>query len=163
MTRYTDLQFVQDDEGIFDLIIDEDAGDFVTTDGLESAILVSLFSDRRAASDEVPDPRRRRGWIGNLIAEVPGDNAGSGLWLYEQKRLSGDVIAGLRTEAEQALEWMVDQAVANGVSARVVAVPANRQVLLSVDLTETSGDVTSRSYRLADATRQGIIARLGAV
>lgn len=161
--RYTDLHVEQDEEGIFDIWIDFDNSDFGLTEGLESAVLASLFSDRRAAKDEVPDPMRRRGWIGNLVAEVHGDNFGSGLWLYEQKRLSGDVVIGLRLEAEQALMWMVEQSLATGVSARVVAVAANRQVLLSIDLTETSGDVTSRAYRLADATRHGIIARLGAV
>lgn len=163
MTRYVDLNFEQDTEGIFDLVIDVDAKDLDTTDGLETAILVSLFSDRRAAADEVRDPLRRRGWIGNLIAEVPNDNFGSGLWLYEQKRLTGDVLAGLRTEAEQALDWMVDEGLATSTAAKVVAAPERRQVYLSVDLFEPSGDATNRAYRLADATRQGIIARLGAV
>ena len=59
MTRYVDLAYAQDDEGVFDLVIDEDMADFDTTDGLESAIVVSLFSDRRAYRDEVGDPMKR--------------------------------------------------------------------------------------------------------
>lgn len=161
--RYVDLMVRQDDEGIFDLVIDAAAQDFATDDGLEPAIIASLFSDRRATRDEVADPMKRRGWIGNLLADVPGDNFGSGLWLYEQKRLSGDVVVGLRMEAEQALDWMNDVGLATGVDARVIAVPEKRQTLLAISITETSGDVTSKAYRLADATRRGLVARLGAV
>jgi len=159
--RYTDILLEQDDEGIWDLVFTDDETDIKVDDGLEAAIVTSLFSDRRAAPDEVTNPMRRRGWIGNLVAEVPGDNFGSGLWLYEQARLHGPVIAGVRTEAEQALDWMVGQGIVTSVDARVVADPESRRLFLAIDLTQTSGDETSRAYRLADATHRRIIARLG--
>ena len=162
MSRYVDLYVEQDSDGFFDLVIDEDTADLTTTEGLESSIIASLFSDRRAAADEgISNPLQRRGWIGNMIAEVPGDNFGSGLWLYEQKRLTQEVATGLRLEAEQALDWMVEQSLATSVAAKVVMVPKERQALLAIDLVETSGDVTSRAYRLADATQRGVIARIG--
>ena len=161
MARFIDLQVRQDSDGIFDLVIDEPAADFAVVDGLEPAIIASLFSDRRAASDEVSDPLKRRGWIGNLVSEVAGDNFGSGLWLYEQRRLSGDVISGLRLEAEQSMAWMIDMRLAAGVEARVLAVPAKRQTLMAIDIIETSGDTTSFAYRLADATQRGLAANIG--
>jgi 2-oxoglutarate dehydrogenase complex dehydrogenase (E1) component-like enzyme len=65
-------------------------------------------------------------------------------------------------EAEQALDWMLQQGLATSVEARVVPVPSERAVYLDIDISEPSGDVTSRAYRLADATQRGIIARLGA-
>ena len=160
--RYTDLDFDQgEDDALFDLIIDPDTKDFAVTDGLEAAILTSVFSDRRARDDEVRDPMKRRGWIGNTVAEVPGDNFGSGLWLYEQKRLSSDVAVGLRNEAQQSLDWMVDQDLISHSSASIVAVPDRRQTYLTIKLFEPGGGATERAYRLADATRNGRLVTLG--
>ena len=160
MSSYTDLAYVRDAEGDYDLAIDPATGDLVVTQGLESALFVSLFSDRRARADEVADALKRRGWIGNLVAEVPGDNHGSGLWLYEQRRLTGETVAGLRLEAEHALEWMAQEGLIRTASARLVTDPANRRVTLLIDLTEPDGGTTSRAFALADATRQGALVRI---
>ncbi len=161
MTKYTDLAYEQDDEGIFDLIIDEDQADFETTDGLESAIVVSVFSDRRAYKDEVGDPMRRRGWIGDLVSEVPGDLHGSGLWLYEQSRLTQEVVTGVRQEAEQCLEWMIQEDLVLSVSAAVASDPVKRQLRLVITTSSPTGGTSVRAYELANATRNGTLARLG--
>lgn len=161
-TRYTDLDCEQGEDGLFDLIIDETTRDFVVADGLEGAIITSLFSDRRAREDEVTDPMKRRGWIGDLVAEVPADRFGSGLWLYEQHRMTADVAAGVRSEAEQALDWMVGEELARSVAAKVTADPANRRIYLHIDLYEPTGGGTTRAYLLADRTRNGRLAAIGA-
>lgn len=160
MARYTDLAFAQDAEGIFDFVIDTSARDLTVQNGLEAAFVVSLFSDRRAASDEVADPLKRRGWIGNLVSEVAGDNHGSGLWLYEQSRLTGETVAGIKSEAIQSLEWMIDEGLIGSVDATTLSDPRKRQIILLIPVTEPSGETMTRAYRLADATVQGIIARL---
>lgn len=161
MSRFTDLEVEQDADGIFDLVIDEAAQDFMLADGLEAAIITSVFSDRRARADEVPDATKRRGWIGNLVSEVPGDNFGSGLWLYEQSRLTAATENGVRTEAQQALDWMTDEALISYSVAFTRADPVTRQVYLYIQLFEPSGDATERAYRLADATHTGRLATLG--
>lgn len=153
--RFIDLQVREDDEGIFDLVLDGD--DFAIEEGVETALIVSLFSDRRAASDEVSDPLKRRGWIGNQVAEVPGDNFGSGLWLYDQSRLDPQSANGLRLEAMQALEWMIDEGLATDVEAAVEAVQGRRTTILAVDLGQTSGNPLSKAYRLADSTQRGLL------
>lgn len=158
--RFTDIAFEQDADGMFDLTIDESTGDFVLTGGLETAVIVSLFSDRRARKDEVADPMLRRGWDGDLVPDVPGDVHGSGLWLYEQRRLGPGDYGGVRIEAETALAWMVGEGLARSASAAVTPVPAKRQLQLRVTLTEPDGGVTSKAYVLADATRAGLIAKL---
>ena len=82
-----DLEHTIDAEGSFDLVIEN--GDFKTSAGLESPLVVSLFSDRRAFDDEgISDPLRRRGWLGSTIAGGTDHNFGSGLWLYEQARMT---------------------------------------------------------------------------
>lgn len=159
---FTDLAYEQDAEGHYDLVIDEDVGDLAVTQGLDSALLVSLFSDRRARDDEVADPRRRRGWIGDLVAEVPGDVHGSGLWLYEQHRLDGETAVGVRLEAEAAVDWFVEERLVSTVQAEVVAVPADRQIVLLARIGHPNGSVDVKAFRLADATTRRILFKSGA-
>lgn len=159
MSRYTDLAYEQDDsDGIFDFVIED--GDLVVTDGLESAIVVSLFSDRRADESEVGNPRHRRGWIGDLVSGEPQDRHGSGLWLYEQRRLTDAVATGVRVEAEQAMDWMVEEDFITYASGEVLKIPSQRQINLVMTLHFLDGSETSYAYVLADATRSGTIARL---
>lgn len=154
---YTDLAFARDEEGLYDLVLDEANRDMKVTQGLESAVMVSLFSDRRAAADEVSDPLRRRGWIGNLVAEVNGDNHGSGLWLYDQRRLTPAVATGIRREAEAALEWMREEQLASTVSAQVVSDPAKRSARLVVGVADPVGTTAQKARSLIERTRRGLV------
>lgn len=156
---FTDFATTRDAEGVYDLVIDANARELGTTGGFETAIACSLFSDRRAFSDEVADPLHRRGWIGNLVADVPSDNYGSGLWLYEQRRMSGDVRASLRMEIIQSLEWMVNQRLILSIDATVTFNPAKRQTTVAVSAVDKLGGVSVRSYEIWQRTGAGQIAR----
>lgn len=160
MDRFTDLAVAADDEGIYDIQIDVAARDLNLTRGLESASFVSLFSDRRARPDEVANPMKRRGWIGDLVSAVPDDRHGSGVWLYEQSRLTGDVVASLRLEAEASHAWMVGEGLAKTVYASIKPDSAQRNASIIITVTAPSGNVTSRSYVLVAATQTGLLARL---
>ena len=152
MQNFTDLAFAADDEGIYDLVIDANARDFKLTAGLESASFVSLFSDRRARADAVA------GWIGNLLSDVPNDNFGSGLWLYEQRRLTDDVIAGVRSEAEQSHAWMVDEGLAKYVIASITSNAWARSVEIVITIAEPEGNITKHAFPLIQATKTGLLA-----
>lgn len=161
-TTFTDLAYGQDADGHYDLVIDDEAGDFAVTQGLDSAIFVSLFSDRRAREDEVADPLRRRGWIGDLVAEVAGDVHGSGNWFYEQARLDDDTRLGLRDESEAALDWMVAERLARTVEASVAPVPDRRRSELFIRLGYPDGSEDVKAFSLADATVRRVLFRSAA-
>lgn len=154
---YTDLAYKQDNDGIFDLIIEN--GDFQLTEGFETALLVSLFSDRRAYQDEIADPVKRRGWIGDLVSELPGDRIGSGLWFYEQSRLTKDDENGVRDEAEKSLSWAVADNWITHAQAQTMQVPSKRTLKLNISLTMIDGGVSSYAFEVADATRRGSFVR----
>lgn len=149
---FTDVLMEQGEDGIYDLVIDEASGDFATTGGLETAILCSLFSDRRAEADEVADPWKRRGWIGNLLADTPADNYGSGLWLYEQRRATEDVRAALRLEVIQSLQWLVAAGLAVAIDALIAYNPAKRRVVITVFVTDKLGGVSQHSHTIWSRT-----------
>lgn len=155
---YTDLAFTQDEDGIFDLIIED--GDFKLTKGFETALLTSLFSDRRAYVDEVPNPLKRRGWIGDLVSETPGDKYGSGLWLkIRQSRLDKEDQNFVRDESEKCLQWAVNDRLLNYVQANTEAQPSKRSLKLNITLTALDGGVSSYAFEVANATRRGNLAR----
>jgi phage gp46-like protein len=158
MIKFTDVAVARDAEGVYDLVIDESARDIAVTSGLETPLFCSLFSDRRAAPDEVADPMRRRGWIGDLVADQPGQTYGSGLWLYEQRRASESVRSELRMEVLQSLEWLVDAGLAAGIDAQVAYDPRRRRVQIDVEVRDRLGGVSVKSFELWQATVQG---RLG--
>lgn len=159
MDTFSDLDFARDADGVYDLVIDEDTGDFQTTAGMRSALFVSLFSDRRARADEVADPLRRRGWIGDLYAEVPGDLHGSGIWLYNQRRMTGDVRQGVRLEAVNALAWLLQERLAQSVDAEIEHDDAARSLRLNVSIAAADGGVSQTSFELWNRTLAGELAR----
>jgi len=74
---------------------------------LETAILLSLFTDRLAeASDETPDGDRR-GWWG----DDPANLRGSRLWLLSRAKGPLNVVQRAQDYAAEALQWLITDGV----------------------------------------------------
>ena len=96
-----------------------DGGTLGTDEGLETAVLISLFTRRRALPDDVlPDPlgNNRGGWWGDLYPDVEGDLIGSRLWLLSRSKTTQTVMNQAKIYAEEALQWMVEDGVATSVT-----------------------------------------------
>jgi phage gp46-like protein len=93
--------------------------DLTPEQGMTTAVIISLFTDARAADDDVlPNPGGdRRGWWGDTYAAIPGDVQGSKLWLLDRGKQTPDVLVSAKQYAEAALQWLVDDGVAAGVVA----------------------------------------------
>ena len=89
--------------------------DLAGDDGLETAIILSLFTDRRALEDDpLPDGSDdRRGWWAD--AYVGQDHIGSRLWLLEREKDTREVVNRARDYAEEALQWLVEDGIALGI------------------------------------------------
>lgn len=85
-------------------------------EGLVTAVIISLFTDRQANPDDtLPNGKHRRGWWGDDFAGTPGDKIGSRLWLNESAKQLGSVLIKDREYAQEALQWLVDDGVASRV------------------------------------------------
>lgn len=86
---------------------------------LETAVLLSLFTDRRAGADDViPDGSGDpRGWWGNTGRTRP---LGSKLWLLERAKQTEETRLRARDYASEALAWLVDDGVADDVAVEAV-------------------------------------------
>jgi phage gp46-like protein len=86
-------------------------------DSLQTAIILSLFTDRRARDDEALPygVRDRRGWLGDELLGSQAGEWGSGLWLIYASKVTTDVLERARFAAQEALTWLVDTGVASRV------------------------------------------------
>lgn len=115
------------------------AGDLVTADDrlvagdpLETAVLISLFSDRRASGDDEHDGDRRGWWADNASHPI-----GSRLWLLHRAKTSAETVARAREYAEEALAWLVADGIASAV--RVEAARVGQVLRLSVTIERPGG------------------------
>lgn len=86
---------------------------------LASAVIVSLFTDKRAPEGWRPDEPDRRGWWGDgVAAEGRGlDPLGSHLWLLRNEVATDRIAEQARLYALEALAWLVRDRVAARVEA----------------------------------------------
>ncbi len=133
---------------LYDFSIDSN-GDIESEDFFDTAILVSLFAEKRANESEVLNPLFRRGWIGNEV--TPGFEIGSKIWLYEQSRLTNSVLNGITTATKQALQWLVDDGFAVSID-DVEAFVTETGINLTVIIRRPNSKVDKRYYTLWDNT-----------
>lgn len=96
---------------------------------LVRAVIISLFTWRRALPDDPLPGDQRMGWWGDSFATVAGDRIGSRLWLLSREKLTAQTVERAREYAREALAWLVE----DGVAARV-EVDAERQGLTTLAL-----------------------------
>ncbi|MGE4406035.1 phage GP46 family protein [Pseudomonas sp.] len=91
--------------------------DLSTDTGLATAVIISLFTDRRAdAGDQIPDGTAdRRGWWGDTYADEPGDRIGSKLWLLGREKQLAVTARRAEAFAREALQWLIEDGVARRV------------------------------------------------
>jgi phage gp46-like protein len=120
----------------------------VPDEPLVRAVIVSLFTWRRANPDDELPSTDLMGWWGDSYADVQGDRIGSRLWLLSRAVLTADTVRRAEEYVREALQWLLDDQVATSlqVSAQRVGLSA-----LSVSVLVTraeSGQVVS--LRFAD-------------
>ncbi|MEB0312149.1 phage GP46 family protein [Pseudomonas sp. 10B1] len=117
-------------------------GALASGDDLETAVLISVFSDRLAGDDDVlPDGSTdRRGFWGD--DDVP---LGSKLWLLDRSRLTTDVANTAKIYIEESLKWIIDDGVASSVKVTMSIAPPRTLGALVV-ITRGDGAVVSLSF-----------------
>ena len=139
----------------FDIQADPDLPTrYEETDGLDTAIRLSLFSDARAqAGDELPEGSGAfgedlRGWWGDVYLDDRGE-LGSRLWTLKRSKMTTATRQRARDYALQALEWLVDAGIASEIEVET-AVPDRGRLELYVTVIR-EGEVPSRFQYLWEA------------
>lgn len=88
-------------------------GDLKNDKGLETAIAISLFTDRRVNDEELPPLQTtKRGWWGDMFPEIDQDQIGSRLWTLERSKRTTETLRLAEDYAREALQWLLEDGVA---------------------------------------------------
>lgn len=107
------MSLILEASGAFQII----NNDLERDDGLETSVLISLFTDRRADIDDVlPDNTddKKGWWPDTQLSKI-----GSKLWLLNRSSLTPDVPARLEQYIREALEHLVVEGVAKRIDVTV--------------------------------------------
>jgi phage gp46-like protein len=105
---------LNNDKGYYDFSLEN--GDFKLTNGLETALFMSIFCEKRAAPSEMPAPETRRGWWGNTVLGYGNYEIGSKLWLLEQARKDNIVLGLSKTYVADGLQWLLEDNYAKNIT-----------------------------------------------
>lgn len=118
--------------------------DLASDRGLMTAVILSLFTDRRAETDDVPpsgDARDRRGWWADQFAAVTGDRIGSRLWLLDRAKNSNETKLRAEEYAREALAWLIEDRVVSRIDVVIEATGA--VLVLTVGLLRPGRDAVA--------------------
>ncbi|RDU99237.1 phage GP46 family protein [Trinickia dinghuensis] len=126
------------------------AGDIATGDDLETALLLSLFTDREAApDDEIPDGSGdRRGWWGDDDSGDDTGPTGSRLWLLSRRKSPTDkTLTDAYDYVVEAIQWLIDTGV---VGSFMVVTQWVKPDMLGISITAYQpNDAAMQSYNWA--------------
>ena len=93
-------------------------GDFVADDGLETAVIISLFTDARVSVEQLPPGEvNQKGWWGDKVSDVDQDKIGSRLWTLSRAKRTTQTLRQYEDYSKEALEWMKEDGVAATINA----------------------------------------------
>lgn len=133
-------------ENGFDISLD--GYDLERDDGLDTAVLLSLFCDKRATAEELPaelPAEDLRGWWGDYAPEVEGDKFGSHLWLLAREKQTTGTLSRAKQYAEASLQWMLDDRVAERVQVRT-SYPRQGWMAIEIDIYRPGGKLARYRY-----------------
>lgn len=140
-------------ESPFSADLSIEVNDLARDEGLETAVMLSLFTDRRAEDGDVlPVGDDRRGWWADELADVEGDRIGSRLWLLERERQRPDVLRRAETYAREALQWLVDDLVAERIEV-TASIPREGWLAFTVDIFRPQADPARYRFNQAWAAQ----------
>ncbi len=147
MNAKQDAVLVTNELGEYDIQIGPN-GDILTEDFFETSLLGSIYGEKRASKSEITPSHLRRGWIGNESGN--GFERGSKLWLYQQSRLTRDVLNKIEKAANDSLKWFVTDKILISISA--TATLQDGAVTLIIDINRSGSQVDRRYFKLWENT-----------
>lgn len=120
----------------------QDGGDLAQDYGLETAVLISLFSDARS-TDKLPSPlSSASGYWGSAVI---GFEFGSDRWLLNRSKLTADVAKRSEQIDRKALQWMIDDKIISSVTV-TATITGNRQLDTKIIISRPTGSKVVFSY-----------------
>ena len=123
---------------------------------LDSAVIISIFTDRRATDDDVipsGSEDKRGSWI-DSFPDVEGDKIGSRLWLLDRAKLTQDTLDKVKYYLEECLAWLVQDGMAKAVNVAAEITRHHPLGIIAAVIEILRPDGTTTRYKLADLWSQ---------
>ena len=129
-TRFSDLQIIP--PGL------------ATGDSLQSALIISLFTDRRANDDDpLSLDESRRGWWADSFLVNRNDKYGSRLWLLRRAKVNTSTLVRAREYVLEATRWLIEDSVASRIDVTTDFMAGRNDVMLiTIDVVRPTGSET---------------------
>ena len=109
---------------------------------LERAVIISLYTRRRAEPSDPVDDANREGWWGDSFPTLANDRIGSRLWLLRRRSLTAQTIRDAKRYAEEALAWLIEDGIVTTVAVTVSRSAVNTLSAV-VELRRPEGETVS--------------------
>lgn len=150
----SDVRFEYNPE-ILDFDIDIRRWEIEYDDGLETAVLTSLFSNRRVEASELQRGEvERGGWWGDAVANENRSLTGSRLWrIIDRGKATAEALEEVREACLEALQWLIDDMIAESVVVETSYL--NREtMLIQIEIVKPSGENESFQFSFVWEGRQ---------
>ena len=124
-------------------------GQFANDHDIKTALLISLFTDRRAENDD-PLPSKdstRRGWWGDAFMSR---RIGSRLWLLSREKKLNSILIRAKEYATEAVQWMIEDKIAESVAVETEAINTD---VLAIAVTVKRNSKPPEKYKFDYAWR----------
>lgn len=116
--------------------------DISMDEGIETAVIISLFTDRRVGIEELPPLETdRAGWWGDMFSEIENDEIGSKLWLLMREKQTAQTLARVIEYCKEALQWMIEDGIAESVEVEA-SYPERERLSLGISIQKPKGKVS---------------------
>lgn len=122
--------------------------DLQTDEGLETAVLISLFTDSRPENTKINLPSGRddlRGWWGDQFLEESTDQTGGELWLYLRGKRTNQTIKNIEDSCKNALNWLIIDGIAQSVNVTTI-IENQFDVLIQIEILRPNNNIENYKY-----------------
>lgn len=126
-------------------------------DGLETSVIISLFTDRRASAEQIPPEYEQddlRGYWGDITSVSATDQTGSLLWLLSREKQLPQTLSRAEQYCREALAWMIEDMVATKISV-AASYYSQGVMLLEIDIDRPTGPAVRYRYNYEWSAQAG--------
>ena len=129
--------------------------DLKSDEGLRTAIVLSLFTDARVTTEELPPGETwKRGYWADELSDALNDRHGSKLWLLRREKQTQEVAERAKQYAEESLQWLTEDGIAKSVS--VMTEWVTRGTLgIAIEIEKPAGDLAQYKFSFLWASGLG--------
>ncbi|QBR31895.1 MULTISPECIES: phage GP46 family protein [Pseudomonas] len=131
--------------------------DLERDDGLETAVIISLFTDRRASAEQIPPEYPQddlRGYWGDITNASASDQTGSLLWLLAREKQLPQTLSRAEQYCREALTWMIDDLVSTRIDV-VASYISQGWMQLVIDIYRPTGQAVRFQYNYEWSAQAG--------